>query len=59
MRTVHSVLNQTPPPLLREIILVDDFSNTSDVRAGGFLDEYVTLLPKVKVVRLIDLNGSL
>lgn len=27
MRTVHSVINTSPPELLAEVVLVDDFSN--------------------------------
>lgn len=27
MRTVHSVINTSPPELLADIILVDDYSN--------------------------------
>ena len=27
LRTVHSVLDRSPPRLLRQVILVDDFSN--------------------------------
>lgn len=27
MRTVHSVINTSPPELLEEIIMVDDYSN--------------------------------
>lgn len=53
LRSVHSILNYTPPPLLREIILVDDHSNVLDVAAGGVLESYITLLPKVKLVRTV------
>ncbi|KAH8742145.1 UDP-N-acetyl-D-galactosamine [Cryptosporidium ryanae] len=57
LRSVHSVLNHTPPPLLREIILVDDGSDMIDLLPGGFLDDYVKLLPKVKVVHLSERTG--
>lgn len=52
LRTVHSVLNTAPSMLLKEIILVDDFSSFSDLK--GKLSHYVkTRLPdKVKLLRL-------
>ncbi|XP_055990767.1 polypeptide N-acetylgalactosaminyltransferase 11 [Sorex fumeus] len=51
LRTVHSVLDRTPPQLLHEVILVDDDSDLDDLK--GELDEYVRkYLPgKVRVVR--------
>lgn len=57
MRTVHSVLNLTPPPLLREIILVDDHSNNTNLLPGAELYTYIKLLPKVKVLRLPERRG--
>eukprot|EP00922_Rhytidocystis_sp_ex-Travisia-forbesii_P016777 GHVS01025063.1.p1 GENE.GHVS01025063.1~~GHVS01025063.1.p1 ORF type:complete len:513 (+),score=92.87 GHVS01025063.1:109-1647(+) len=53
MRSVHSVLNLTPPQLLRELILVDDGSTLDHICRGGNnqLQDYVNLLPKVKLVR--------
>lgn len=52
VRTVHSVLNTSPPELLKEIILVDDCSTNNEL--GGKLKYYVeTRLPKkVKLLRL-------
>lgn len=49
MRSVHSVLNQTPPQLLREIVLVDDGSDEDHIAETV---AYVQMLPKVKLVRL-------
>lgn len=59
MRSVHSVLNLTPPNLLREIILVDDGSDMDWIRPDGTgeLDLYVTLLPKVRLIRLPKRKG--
>lgn len=52
LRTVHSVLNTAPSMLLKEIILVDDFSSFNDLK--GKLSRYVnTRFPdKVKLLRL-------
>lgn len=52
IRTVHSVLNTAPSILLKEIILVDDFSSSTDLK--GKLSHYVkTRLPSnVKLLRL-------
>uniref|UniRef100_A0A182M6G8 Polypeptide N-acetylgalactosaminyltransferase n=1 Tax=Anopheles culicifacies TaxID=139723 RepID=A0A182M6G8_9DIPT len=50
LRTVHSVLNRTPPELIREILLIDDWS--SEVQLKTFLDDY--FLPyddKVRILR--------
>ncbi|XP_064404041.1 polypeptide N-acetylgalactosaminyltransferase 2-like [Halichondria panicea] len=44
LRTVVSVLNRSPPELIREIILVDDYSDNPD--DGLMLEK----LPKVKVL---------
>lgn len=57
LRTVHSVLNRTPPPLLREIILVDDHSTIEDTLPGSPLYEYIKHLPKVKLMRLGERKG--
>ncbi|EDQ85941.1 uncharacterized protein MONBRDRAFT_38577 [Monosiga brevicollis MX1] len=49
MRSVHSVLNRTPPQLLREIILVDDGSSKPWLQKP--LEDYIKLLPKVRLIR--------
>lgn len=50
LRSIHSVLDRTPPELLHEIIIVDDASDTEWLHAP--LEEYLTMLPKVKLVRM-------
>uniref|UniRef100_A0A182KGJ9 Polypeptide N-acetylgalactosaminyltransferase n=1 Tax=Anopheles christyi TaxID=43041 RepID=A0A182KGJ9_9DIPT len=50
LRTVHSVLDRTPPELVREILLIDDWSSL--VQLKTFLDDY--FLPysdKVHILR--------
>ncbi|CAH1787478.1 unnamed protein product [Owenia fusiformis] len=49
LRSVHSVLNRSPPNLLSGVILVDDYSENGNLKDP--LDEYVKMLPKVKVLR--------
>ena len=40
MRTVHSVINYSPPELLYEVVMVDDGS-TRDYIAHGAIGEYI------------------
>lgn len=56
LRTIHSVLNRTPKPLLLEMILVDDCSTYEWLKAP--LDSYVTRLsPLFHVIRLNKREG--
>lgn len=57
LRTVHSVLDRSPPELISEIILVDDFSDKPHL--GRQLDDYLSNLPdgKVKIIRLAKREG--
>ncbi|XP_018011031.1 putative polypeptide N-acetylgalactosaminyltransferase 9 isoform X2 [Hyalella azteca] len=55
LRTVHSVLDRSPPHLLREIILVDDNSNQAHLMEQ--LENYLKDYPKVRVVRLPQREG--
>eukprot|EP00049_Salpingoeca_infusionum_P018713 m.358459 g.358459 ORF g.358459 m.358459 type:complete len:596 (-) comp18152_c0_seq1:294-2081(-) len=54
-RSIHSVLNRTPPKLLHEIVLVDDGSDAEWL--GEELEEYIKLLPKTKLVRMPERQG--
>ncbi|XP_077436929.1 polypeptide N-acetylgalactosaminyltransferase 5 [Vanacampus margaritifer] len=55
LRSVHSVLNRSPPHLLKEIILVDDFSQKAYLKDQ--LDKYMADLPKVRVIHLKERQG--
>lgn len=49
LRTVHSVLDRSPPELIHEVVLVDDFSDMDHLKAQ--LEDYWSNEPKVKIVR--------
>ncbi|XP_071085230.1 polypeptide N-acetylgalactosaminyltransferase 13-like [Haliotis cracherodii] len=55
LRSVHSILDRSPPHLLREIILVDDFSAQDHLKAP--LEKYMAQFPKVKIVRAPERGG--
>jgi polypeptide N-acetylgalactosaminyltransferase len=57
LRTVHSVINRTPPELLHEIILVNDNSNSSELYEP--LQSYVdaNFHGKVKIKNLSERKG--
>jgi len=49
LRTVHSIIDRSPPNLLQEIVLVDDASTQDHLKKE--LEEYISKYPKVKIVR--------
>ena len=55
LRTVHSIIDRSPPHLLKEVILVDDFSDMDHLKQP--LQDYLSQLPKVKVVRTPQREG--
>jgi len=55
LRTVHSVLDRSPPHLLKEIILVDDFSDMAHTKRQ--LEDYMAMYRKVKIVRASKREG--
>ncbi|XP_055598864.1 N-acetylgalactosaminyltransferase 6-like [Uranotaenia lowii] len=57
LRTVHSVLNRSPPQLLKEIIMVNDHSTKEFLYHD--LEEYIKsdLPPKVRLIHLPERSG--
>lgn len=56
MRTVHSVINRTPPQFLHEVVLVDDYSDKEDLKDK--LDSYIKRFKgKVRIIRNVEREG--
>ncbi|XP_076858663.1 polypeptide N-acetylgalactosaminyltransferase 5 [Brachyhypopomus gauderio] len=55
LRSVHSVLNRSPPHLLKEVLLVDDCSSKDYLKEN--LDAYMSQFPKVRIIRLKERQG--
>uniref|UniRef100_A0A8C7PPJ1 Polypeptide N-acetylgalactosaminyltransferase n=1 Tax=Oncorhynchus mykiss TaxID=8022 RepID=A0A8C7PPJ1_ONCMY len=55
LRTVHSVLETSPDRLLREVVLVDDYSDRAHLKEP--LENYVSNLKKVHLIRARKREG--
>ena len=56
LRTVHSVINRSPPSLLKEVLLIDDASDNKEL--GLDLDLYLNSLPvPSRAIRLPKRQG--
>ncbi|XP_028349186.1 polypeptide N-acetylgalactosaminyltransferase 10 isoform X3 [Physeter macrocephalus] len=55
LRTVHSVLNRSPPELIAEIVLVDDFSDREHLKKP--LEDYMALFSSVRILRTKKREG--
>ncbi|XP_046739825.1 N-acetylgalactosaminyltransferase 7 [Diprion similis] len=56
MRTVHSVINRTPPEFLEEVLLVDDYSDKDNLK--GDLEAYIERWDgKVRLIRNHERQG--
>ncbi|CAH2096412.1 unnamed protein product [Euphydryas editha] len=55
LRTIHSVINRSPRHLLKEIVLVDDYSSMNHLKAQ--LDEYIKNFTQIKLIRTKKREG--
>ncbi|XP_005797463.1 polypeptide N-acetylgalactosaminyltransferase 12 [Xiphophorus maculatus] len=55
LRTVHSVLETSPDILLREVVLVDDYSDRDHLKEP--LEKYLSGLKKVRLIRATKREG--
>uniref|UniRef100_A0A7E4VRV4 Polypeptide N-acetylgalactosaminyltransferase n=1 Tax=Panagrellus redivivus TaxID=6233 RepID=A0A7E4VRV4_PANRE len=56
LRTVHSVINRSPPELLKEVVLLDDFSQRAELKSK--LDDYIKRFDgKVRIIRKNERHG--
>uniref|UniRef100_A0A674IHE5 Polypeptide N-acetylgalactosaminyltransferase n=1 Tax=Terrapene triunguis TaxID=2587831 RepID=A0A674IHE5_9SAUR len=55
LRTVHSILNRSPPELIAEIVLVDDFSDREHLKKR--LEDYMAQFPNVRILRTKKREG--
>ncbi|XP_032879963.1 uncharacterized protein LOC116975242 isoform X2 [Amblyraja radiata] len=55
LRSVHSIFNRSPSHLIKEVILVDDFSTREYLKEN--LDKYMSRFPKVHVIHLQERHG--
>ncbi|XP_031585141.1 polypeptide N-acetylgalactosaminyltransferase 12 [Oreochromis aureus] len=55
LRTVHSVLETSPDILLKEVVLVDDYSDKAHLKEP--LDKYISGLNKVRLIRATKREG--
>ncbi|XP_064839072.1 polypeptide N-acetylgalactosaminyltransferase 12-like isoform X1 [Oncorhynchus masou masou] len=55
LRTVHSVLETSPDRLLREVVLVDDYSDRAHLKEP--LENYISNLKKVHLIRARKREG--
>lgn len=55
IRSIYSILNRTPASLLKEVILVDDFSSLDHLKEP--LDQFMAQFQKVKIVRATERQG--
>ncbi|XP_062604011.1 polypeptide N-acetylgalactosaminyltransferase 5-like [Saccostrea cucullata] len=55
LRSIYSIINRTPPSVLKEIILIDDCSTLEHLKAP--LEEFLIKLKKVKLIRAPKRQG--